>query len=382
MKLALTLMVRDEADIIGATIEHHLNQGFDAILVTDNGSIDGTYEILQGFGDSIDLRQDPVQRKQQHSVVTGMARDAFSRFGADWVVNADADEFWVSQNSEHSLRDVFEKIPPDISTFTVPVIDMTGDPANEGTGLQRLVYRDLRPVGSMSRLGIHAHSTPNTVHVGHEDVVVSQGNHFVDLGSHGELPPGLGLEVLHFPWRSWTQFERKVRNAGLAYEGNPALTPSPNHHGMREYRRLQRGSLQTFYVLRHPDAGEIARGIANGELTKDTRIAERYISAVPDQDLPDSTVSAARRYGSMLLTYEREIEALRANVRELAIAETELAGVKTELARVKTEFAAANTHAQRISDELQAYRSRRSVSFIDSLSSHVRARRRRDSKTS
>ena len=51
MKFVVTVMVRDEADIIAAMVEHHLAQGADLIIATDNGSIDGTTEVLQAYAD-------------------------------------------------------------------------------------------------------------------------------------------------------------------------------------------------------------------------------------------------------------------------------------------------------------------------------------------
>lgn len=39
-------MVKNEADIVEQTIRHLLDQGVDHILAADNGSSDGTYEIL------------------------------------------------------------------------------------------------------------------------------------------------------------------------------------------------------------------------------------------------------------------------------------------------------------------------------------------------
>ena len=38
MILAITLMVRDEADVIPAWLDHHVAQGFDVFVITDNGS--------------------------------------------------------------------------------------------------------------------------------------------------------------------------------------------------------------------------------------------------------------------------------------------------------------------------------------------------------
>ena len=42
----MTMVVRDEEDVVGANLDYHLAQGVDAILVTDHASSDGTPEIL------------------------------------------------------------------------------------------------------------------------------------------------------------------------------------------------------------------------------------------------------------------------------------------------------------------------------------------------
>ena len=42
-------VVRNEADVIGATIRHHFNEGFDFLLVADNDSTDGTPALLEGM---------------------------------------------------------------------------------------------------------------------------------------------------------------------------------------------------------------------------------------------------------------------------------------------------------------------------------------------
>ena len=199
--IAMTMMVRDEADIVGAMIQHHLDQGVDLFLVTDNGSEDGTTRILESFArdGKIELAHDPRHLKQQYEVVTRMSREA-ARRGARWVLNADADEFWFAKDPERTIREELETIDPAIGAFQVPVVDMTGAPARAGTGLRRLVYRDERPDSIMQGLGIHSHATPDVAFVAREDVEVAQGNHFVNVEQNGTLAEGRGLTVYHFPW--------------------------------------------------------------------------------------------------------------------------------------------------------------------------------------
>lgn len=259
MTVVMTMMVRDEADIIAATIEHHLAQGIDRILVTDNASVDGTREILAEYAAiaPITIFDDPEHRKQQAQVVTRMARLAFEEHGADWVLNGDADEFVRAVDPSLTVAEALARTPREIGAFTVPVVNLVGPMARRGSGLRRLVLRDERTLEALRAAGVHAHPTPNAVHVGSADVEVAHGNHFVSIEQQGEPPAEAALEVLHLPWRSASQFERKTENMGRAYEQNPDLRPSANHHGMRDWRRMRAGVLLPFLARRMPTADEL-----------------------------------------------------------------------------------------------------------------------------
>lgn len=255
MKIVMTLMVRDEADIIAAMIEHHLAQGVDLIIATDNGSIDGTREILADYETTgrLELHDYLPQDKNQTSVVSGMASRAAKVHQADWVINADADEFFVALDPQLRLRDALAQISHDLGSFSVPVINMTGTPARRGAGLRRLVWQDRRDESTlMERYALHAHPTADVIHVGRADVTVQQGNHGVDIPSKGQPDPAHMIEVLHFPWRSYEQYSSKIANTGRSYDANPDLNPSPRHHGMRDYRFWKADLLEPMYVVRHP----------------------------------------------------------------------------------------------------------------------------------
>lgn len=294
MKLVLTVMVRDEVDVIAPMIEHHLAQGVDLIIATDNASVDGTAEVLQAYADlgAVELHHDPVHRKQQHAVVTGMARRARTEHAADWVINADADEFWAPVDKELTLRAALECIPLSLNAFQVPVVNLVGPPAIRGSGFNRLLWRDRRTEEQLQAIGIHAHPTDNVVHRGEADIEVAQGNHFVSLQSNGQPEPAFSLEVYHLPWRSWSQFELKVLNAGRAYEANPELRPSKNHHGMADYRRHRGGRLFPIYMLRHPLPEDIEEGEREDLLIQDTWLRE-HLEALMDKALrPDLLAQA------------------------------------------------------------------------------------------
>lgn len=359
MKLVVTAMVRDEADIIRQWIDYHLAQGVDAIIITDNGSVDGTREILQQYSDAgnIDLRDEPLQQKQQGQLVTAMAREASTRYGADWVINADADEFVMPVDRSLRLRDVFERLDPALASFTVPVVNLVGRIAKSGAGIDRLVWRDERTNEQLQQRGVLAQPTPNAVHIGSPDVTVVQGNHLVSIGSNGKPPAELALEVLHLPWRSWQQLQNKVEISGRAYAANPVLQPSPNHHGMLDYRRYNEGSLFYYYALRM--VTDEARD--NGPFRLDRSLPDFFaaLEATPS-DYPadvlysDETVSEADRIGMLLFTrdsalraeqderrreadaYRAEFEAARNRLLEL---ERHIRGLEGENARLTTELA-------------------------------------------
>ena len=323
MRIIGTLMVRDEVDIVAAMVEHHLAQGLDRLIVTDNASLDGTVEVLEAYVETglVELHHDPEHRKQQHAVVTGMARRARTEHRADWVLNLDADEFLVPVDKRLTVREALEQTSLHLNAFTVPVTNLVGPAAWSGSGVGRLAWRDHRTDAQLQEIGIHAQPTPNAVHRGEIDVVVAQGNHFVSLRSNGQPPPEAALEVLHLPWRSWAQLERKVVNAGLAYERSPHLRPSKNHHGMADYRRYRSGRLEQAYLARTPLRAELERGEQQGHYVRDPWLAEHLRSLVstahhpallkavvdPETDVPvpDEEHAEGARLGRQWLEEER-----------------------------------------------------------------------------
>lgn len=376
MTLAVTLMVRDEADVVPAWLDHHVAQGFDVFVITDNGSVDGTTELLTAFAArtdvTVDLRHDPVHRKQQGTVVTGMARDAARTHHADWVVNADADEFILPVDRSLTVRQVFERLDPAVGAFTVPVVNMTGMLAESGGGIERLHWRDERSVPELQAIGLIGPPTTNAVHVGDPDVTVVQGNHQVSVANGAPVPDGLRLEVLHLPWRSWAQYEHRVDVSGRAYEANPDLTPSPRHHGMRDLHRLREGVLQATFALRFVTDEDAAAG----PFTRDDGIADvlrsvgsTALDAAPDPVVPEGELRRLQAVGQAVVGRDHRIETLE-DALQASEATAEMLRATVQFERDRAE--AALHRAAELESELAAMRGRRAVRYADKAQAMAR----------
>ena len=117
----MTLLVRDEEDIVRANLDFHLDRGVDFVIATDNRSEDGTTAILEEYERSGVLRviHERDDDYAQGRWVTRMARLAASEHGADWVINNDADEFWCPL--EGDLRATLQSVPDGTDAVLVPL---------------------------------------------------------------------------------------------------------------------------------------------------------------------------------------------------------------------------------------------------------------------
>ncbi len=93
----MNLLIKNEADIIANNIRVHAALGVDSFVVMDNGSTDGTLDIVRDLARTlpITLIERPTLDYQQSNWKTEMARIARKNYGADWTIANDADEFWV-----------------------------------------------------------------------------------------------------------------------------------------------------------------------------------------------------------------------------------------------------------------------------------------------
>jgi hypothetical protein len=311
MRLVMTLLVRDEQELLAANLDYHLRQGVDFVLVSDHGSIDATPQILgdyvqRGVARVLRVEGDAID---QSAWVTHMARLAATEHGADWVLNNDADEFWWPLAG--TLKDMLELIPSRYGQLAVPRHNFIPRP---GTGpfWERMVIREAHSENLVGR-----ELEPNAIHRADPEVVVETGNHWVrgpDLAPAPRLPL---IEVLHFPMRTLEQFEHNVARTGpglLALRGRDA---DVGRDALTLYELLRRGELGDYFARSMLDKEQVEAGVARGELVVDRRL-ERFLSAPGEgTDRSPEVLAVTRLTGEAFALAEKLADS------ELALADTQ-----------------------------------------------------------
>lgn len=224
-------MVKDEADIVEHTIRHMLTQ-VDRVLVADNGSSDGTRDILVRLMDEVGDRRlvvtdDAEPGYYQSAKMSALAHEA-GRRGADWVVPFDADECWRSPWGR--VGDVLAGLPETESIALAALYDHV--PTDRDDPTEPNPFRRIR-WHRLDRAPLWKVAVRPTVRV-----TIEQGNH----GAHYnvESTPNPVLEVRHFPYRSAEQMVRKAVNGKAAYDATDLPEDLGSH--WRGYGAIVEGS--------------------------------------------------------------------------------------------------------------------------------------------
>ena len=267
----MTLLVRDEEDILSTNIEFHLAKAVDFFVITDNLSADSTPDIIDeyvrtGVAQYLHEARDDFS---QHRWVTRMARMAALDYGADWVINSDADEFWLSVSGSGSIKEALADVGGHVPAFL----------ANRSNFIPLGWERRINPVQEMI-FKEQASNTlsgkplpPKVAHRAFPDIVVEQGNHGVWRNGtrlHSIAGP---LQIFHYPLRSYEQFENKIVKGGAAYEANTELGYQTGSSWRELYKLWQEGELPSYFGERILSPEEIEAQLRKGALLIDETAA-------------------------------------------------------------------------------------------------------------
>ena len=256
-KIVLAVNVFDNADTLRDCVDWHLAAGVDFIVAADMGSDDGSQDILEDFAKSGSLSwsSQPRQNLDGYDPLTALAKTARDRFNADWIILLDADEFLCTGGA--SLHDVTRTAgQEDIAVLTVPRFNMTGPlPQSEQHYLEVLNLRIDRPSAVSSNTKISGDLLFAQVFARIQPKVIVRASSFVEYGaaahdavtSHGSVGQHAELKILHYPFRHFREYEKKVENIAAFLAVNQHLPPDWGWHWRRFVRVRDAGQLKAEY---------------------------------------------------------------------------------------------------------------------------------------
>ena len=237
MKLVCISRVKNEADIIEAFVRHH-SAYFDKIIIVDDASSDGTYEVLRALREEdlplVVLRQRTVGYEQSRHM-TRLMQMAVDQFGADWVAPLDADEF-IEPREGTSLAEWLGRREP--TPFLLRWSNFVWRPEIDASS-------ELNPVVRL-RLRLPPRDDHNKVIIParliEDGISLSQGNHHLERNGRS-LPAQQvhDVQLCHFPIRSVSQFASKVVIGYLQYSAMPHWDRKTGFQFEEPFRQLAGG---------------------------------------------------------------------------------------------------------------------------------------------
>ncbi len=210
-KLFMTLLVKNEERLLEKNLIYHKEMGVDGFIVTDNNSTDSTPEIIRKYvekGWIVESINEAGTNYKQKMWVDRMIWRAKRIYGADWVINADADEFWYSSQGDLKLE-----IDHTANVLRCRVVNMYPEENSEFWSWGRAV----RPIENiemydLSKYSIFGKYFYKVAHATRGYLKISMGNHKVQMINRKRRDSA--ITVYHYPIANRDQFVKKMKNVG------------------------------------------------------------------------------------------------------------------------------------------------------------------------
>lgn len=255
-KLIMTLVVRNEEDIVEQNIRFHCAMGCDGFIVSSHNCTDRTDSILyklqqEGLVLDIIKRTSP---NHQHSIwVNEMVHIAKKKYKADWVINADADEFFYSKSLNLKLSILQNKA---CNVLWVDSIFLF--PENR-TDFFNSIYFVTRPFQFFEAIGLGIDKDPlYTEFIGSQGCTkvihktkgfkrISDGNHDVKMINKKKIQSA-DIRLYHYHIRSYQGLEQKVKR----WENSIYLLPQNQGMHMKHMVNIYKeGKLDYFFESKY-----------------------------------------------------------------------------------------------------------------------------------
>ena len=260
VRIAASLGVKDEAELIEPAIAHLRKIGVDLIIACDLTSTDGTYEILERYRSDENFwlyrlsDREPDRFEPWRRTTLALVKSA----GVDWAIFLDADEFWLPASGH--LKDcagLADANALSVSRYNVPVSTRGAlfpkSPVpefyddlllivEESADLQTELEKD----ASMPWMA-RATAEPKLMARPEKIGSLYYGAHFA-LSADGQplkAKAPQDLIIAHLPYTTMERFQRKVSNIRLAIQANEdTATGNTALHWRRWLKLAEEGALE------------------------------------------------------------------------------------------------------------------------------------------
>ena len=215
----MTLLVKNEEDVLEENIIFHKKMGIDGFIITDNGSTDKTADIIKKYIEKGWIKEaiyDESEGYKQVIYVDQMIRIAKEKYHADWVINCDADELWyckqgnykkiLSKSFHNVLKcSIYNMLPTDKDNFW------------------KSEWRVVKSVDSnkydLPKFNLYTQQIEKVLHRTSGYKIISMGNHNVKmrLKSIGYTS---NIIIYHYNIRSKEHFAEKMIGGGKEISKN------------------------------------------------------------------------------------------------------------------------------------------------------------------
>jgi hypothetical protein len=229
--------VKNENDIIEAFVRHTLTF-VDKLVVLDNGSTDGSLEILRALrehgGLPVDIVEDPSPGHWQWQRMTRLMNEfAVGKYGADWVVSLDADEF-IDAESPFDFRSALSSISGPVSMEWRTYVPSIEDDEGELNPVLRMRHRLAKEELKWFKVIV-----PRSI-AAREGAQLAQGNHEVLMeGRALAMTPIARVNLAHFPIRDPQQFPSKIALCVLQHTAMHEKDPGWGYHLFQYWQTLK-----------------------------------------------------------------------------------------------------------------------------------------------
>ena len=231
-KVFMTILAKDEVDIIEYQLRYHKHMGVDGFIVTDNNSSDGTREIFDKYKEKGWIKEiidEKSSEYKQSEWVNRMIEIAIKKYKADWVINTDADEFWccngndikkilAESQSNVIYADVYNVYPEDEKCFF-----------NNDKLIINHKNIDDEYINKLSPYSIYNEQIHKVIHRTDGYIGIHTGNHSVDMKMKSTSNSN-DICIYHYSLRGLNHFKQKMINGGASVNCTKTLPSNAAQH--------------------------------------------------------------------------------------------------------------------------------------------------------